>query len=78
MSIKTNADAQKGDLIKPPETHSLAHCQFKRISIPLIRQIYPSLRPFFVDNIQPLAATVKKKKKIVWRSIEDPFEPQNE
>lgn len=74
--------------------------EFKRISIPLIRRIYPSLIANSLVNVQPLlgpsglvhylrfrysenkggiepAWTVKKKKKIIWRSIEEPFEPQN-
>lgn len=72
--------------------------QFKKMSIPLIRRIYPSLITNKLVSVQPLAGpnslvyylqqnknsvmepvwTVKKKKKVVWRSIEDPFEPQNE
>ena len=74
--------------------------QFKRISIPLVRSVYPSLIADKLVSVQPLGGpsglvhylrykynkesimepvwTVKKKKKVVWRSIEDPFEPQNE
>jgi len=74
---------------------------FKRISIPLVRRIYPSLIANQIVNVQPLAGpsslvfylrhqysknkgwpeetwTVKKKKKIIWRSIDDPFEPQSQ
>lgn len=75
--------------------------QFKRISIPLVRRIYPSLIANKIVSVQPLAGpsslvyylkhqysknrgqmqeetwTVKKKKKVVWRPIDDPFEPQN-
>lgn len=86
-----------------PETEI---AQFKRLSIPLVRRIYPSLIADKLVSVQPLAGpsglvhylrhkysqnkgsamepvmepvwAVKKKKKVVWRSIEDPFEPQNE
>lgn len=83
-----------------PETEI---AQFGRISIPLVRRIYPSLIADKIVSVQPLTGptglvyylnhkysknkgtermepvwTVKKKKKVVWRSIEDPFEPQNE
>lgn len=84
-----------------PETEI---AQFRKLSIPLVRRIYPQLIADKLVSVQPLAGptglvyylqhkysqnkgtesimepvwTVKKKKKVVWRSIEDPFEPQNE
>lgn len=76
--------------------------EFKRISIPLVRRIYPSLIANKIVSVQPLAGpsslvyylrhkysqnkgtmqddtwVVKKKKKVIWRPITDPFEPQNQ
>ena len=74
--------------------------QFKRISIPLVRRIYPSLIANKLVSVQPLVGpaslvyylrhqysknkgniadtwVIKKKKKVIWRSITDTFEPQN-
>lgn len=72
--------------------------QFTRMSIPLVKRIYPQLIADKIIQAQPLLLAnrinlvykyssnqmpqeetwvVKKRKKIIWRSVDEPFEPQN-
>lgn len=66
--------------------------EFKKISIPLMKRIYPSLMNSKLSSVQPFPtsfnyylnrfevvdeAFVKPKEKPqVWHSIDDPWEPQ--
>ncbi len=55
--------------------------QFKRITIPLVRRIYPQLIPASLVGVHPITdeTTVEelrwtKDRKPVYRSIDDPWE----
>lgn len=89
------------------ENCKISDCgEFKRISIPLVRRIYPQLIANKITSVQPLLGptglvhylrfryssnkqspqqpvldngwVVKQKKKKVWRSITEPWEPSQD
>lgn len=59
--------------------------EFKRLSIPLVRRVYPQLIADKLVSVQPLSGPSssgdlaepdipKKTRKKIWRSIDDPWE----